>query len=161
GYWSTVNYREAYGLFATNGILYNHETLVASTPLIMRRFDGFVDVKPIAEIVQHDAGVSIDESRHEYQAGFPARNLEVWARDGWVSRKGREIKVTSASSEARDGAADLWRTVGGRGHSFNPSRSGFDSTRIVGQVLLTGVPDWFREIQLYNAELSPFGHRTK
>jgi GDPmannose 4,6-dehydratase len=26
GYWSTVNYREAYGLFASNGILFNHES---------------------------------------------------------------------------------------------------------------------------------------
>ncbi len=26
GYWQTVNYREAYGMFATNGILFNHES---------------------------------------------------------------------------------------------------------------------------------------
>lgn len=26
GYWSTVNYRESYGLFACNGILFNHES---------------------------------------------------------------------------------------------------------------------------------------
>ena len=26
GYWSTVNYREAYGMFACNGILFNHES---------------------------------------------------------------------------------------------------------------------------------------
>ncbi len=26
GYWVTVNYREAYGMFATNGILFNHES---------------------------------------------------------------------------------------------------------------------------------------
>jgi GDPmannose 4,6-dehydratase len=26
GYWITVNYREAYGIFATNGILFNHES---------------------------------------------------------------------------------------------------------------------------------------
>ena len=25
-YWVTVNYREAYGLFASNGILFNHES---------------------------------------------------------------------------------------------------------------------------------------
>src|SRR5258708_38511128 len=46
-YWTTVNYREAYGLFAANGLLFNHETMVASTPLIIRRPDGFVDIKPI------------------------------------------------------------------------------------------------------------------
>ena len=26
GYWQTVNYREAYGMFAVNGILFNHES---------------------------------------------------------------------------------------------------------------------------------------
>lgn len=26
GYWATVNYREAYGMFASNGILFNHES---------------------------------------------------------------------------------------------------------------------------------------
>jgi GDPmannose 4,6-dehydratase len=26
GYWATVNYRESYGMFATNGILFNHES---------------------------------------------------------------------------------------------------------------------------------------
>jgi GDPmannose 4,6-dehydratase len=26
GYWATVNYRESYGLFASNGILFNHES---------------------------------------------------------------------------------------------------------------------------------------
>jgi GDPmannose 4,6-dehydratase len=25
GYWITVNYREAYGMYASNGILFNHE----------------------------------------------------------------------------------------------------------------------------------------
>ena len=27
-YWITINYREAYGLFACNGILFNHESPV-------------------------------------------------------------------------------------------------------------------------------------
>jgi GDPmannose 4,6-dehydratase len=26
GYWTTINYREAYGLFAVNGVLFNHES---------------------------------------------------------------------------------------------------------------------------------------
>src|SRR3979411_697165 len=51
GYWTAVNYREAYGLFAVNGILFNHESLAAATPLIIRHTDGLVDIKPISEIV--------------------------------------------------------------------------------------------------------------
>ncbi len=37
GFWQTVNYREAYGLFACNGILFNHES--------PRRGEGFVTRK--------------------------------------------------------------------------------------------------------------------
>ena len=36
-YWSVVNFREAYGLFACNGILFNHES--------PRRGDNFVTRK--------------------------------------------------------------------------------------------------------------------
>lgn len=37
GYWQTINYRESYGLFACNGILFNHES--------PRRGEGFVTRK--------------------------------------------------------------------------------------------------------------------
>ena len=33
GYWITVNYREAYGLYACNGILFNHESPRRGKPL--------------------------------------------------------------------------------------------------------------------------------
>ena len=32
-YWICVNYREAYGMYACNGILFNHESLVVAKPL--------------------------------------------------------------------------------------------------------------------------------
>src|SRR5690242_8876753 len=51
-YWIGVNYREAYGLHVTNGILFNHECVTAETPVIVRR-NGLVDIVPIEEIVPH------------------------------------------------------------------------------------------------------------
>jgi GDPmannose 4,6-dehydratase len=36
-YWITVNYREAYGLFACNGILFNHESPVRSENFVTRK----------------------------------------------------------------------------------------------------------------------------
>jgi GDPmannose 4,6-dehydratase len=47
-YWATVNYREAYDLFATNGILFNHES--------PRRGTGFVTRKITREISRILAG---------------------------------------------------------------------------------------------------------
>jgi GDPmannose 4,6-dehydratase len=36
-YWVTVNYREAYGLFACNGILFNHESAVRGETFVTRK----------------------------------------------------------------------------------------------------------------------------
>ena len=36
-YWITVNYREAYGLFAANGILFNHESPLRGETFVTRK----------------------------------------------------------------------------------------------------------------------------
>lgn len=51
-YWSTVNYREAYNMFACNGILFNHES--------PRRGETFVTQKIVK------AAVRIDRGQQEY-----------------------------------------------------------------------------------------------
>ncbi len=37
GYWITINYREAYGMFACNGILFNHESPVRGETFVTRK----------------------------------------------------------------------------------------------------------------------------
>src|SRR6186997_2681012 len=37
GYWITVNYREAYGIYACNGILFNHESPVRGETFVTRK----------------------------------------------------------------------------------------------------------------------------
>jgi len=37
GYWITVNYREAYGMFASNGILFNHESPIRGETFVSRK----------------------------------------------------------------------------------------------------------------------------
>jgi len=49
GYWSTVNYREAYNLFAVNGILFNHES--------PRRGETFVTRKITRAVARIKAGL--------------------------------------------------------------------------------------------------------
>ena len=36
-YWVTVNYREGYGLFASNGILFNHESPLRGETFVTRK----------------------------------------------------------------------------------------------------------------------------
>ncbi|EJW89901.1 GDP-mannose 4,6-dehydratase, partial [gut metagenome] len=37
GYWITVNYREAYGMHASNGILFNHESPLRGETFVTRK----------------------------------------------------------------------------------------------------------------------------
>lgn len=36
-YWTAVNYREAYGIFACNGILFNHESPIRGETFVTRK----------------------------------------------------------------------------------------------------------------------------
>lgn len=45
-FWITVNYREAYGIFATNGILFNHESPIRGIQFVTRKItDGVARIK--------------------------------------------------------------------------------------------------------------------
>lgn len=46
GYWMTVNYREAYGMYACNGILFNHESPLRGETFVTRKI-----TRGVAEIV--------------------------------------------------------------------------------------------------------------
>jgi GDPmannose 4,6-dehydratase len=100
---------------------------------------------------QHYAGLSEEQ----------AELLGILASDGSVSKDGRDIKVTSASSAFRREIGEAWLALGGPGHSFDPSPSGVARDKIIGQVVLTGRPAWLRDIRLDDDELLPLGHRTK
>jgi len=93
GYWIVKNYRESYNMFASNGILFNHETLADFMPLIFKQ-NSIVDIKPISEIVKHhtrlDSRSSVDERLEKYQEIVLNLDLYVWDNNDWT-------KVTFAS----------------------------------------------------------------
>jgi GDPmannose 4,6-dehydratase len=86
-YWIVKNYREGYKMHASNGILFNHETVAAFTPMIYKRSDGTIDIKPISEICRNESGLTIDESNKVYQEGTPTKPIEIWDKDGWTKVK--------------------------------------------------------------------------
>lgn len=76
---TTVNYREAYGIFAVNGILFNHETVAAFMPMFIKQVgESIFDIKPICEIVP------FDENNLEYQSKS-ITGIQVWDKNGWVN----------------------------------------------------------------------------
>lgn len=72
----TVQYREAHGLFACNGILFNHECLSATTPLVVRQ-GGFVNVVTPGELVPL-------RRKGRSQQTFTPVDLEVWDGVRWA-----------------------------------------------------------------------------
>ncbi len=87
-YWITVNYREAYNMFACNGILFNHETIADFMPMIYKvGKDGEIDIKPVKEIVLNHTvkgECPIDLNKREYQESFVTEDLYVWDASGWT-----------------------------------------------------------------------------
>jgi GDPmannose 4,6-dehydratase len=77
GHFITVNYRESYDLHATSGILFNHECLSASTPLIVRQL-GHILIKTPADLVPfRRKGPSV-------QTFQPDNVVEVWDGEDWT-----------------------------------------------------------------------------
>lgn len=75
---AAVNYREAYGMFIANGILFNHECLSSRTPLIVRR-NGMVDICLPAEFV-------LSLRRHGPRVrSFEIRDTEIWDGQQWTA----------------------------------------------------------------------------
>ena len=77
GHHITVNYRESYDLHASSGILFNHECLFSSSPLLVRE-RGVVAVKTAADLVPlRRKGASV-------QTFAPSKLLEVWDGTDWT-----------------------------------------------------------------------------
>ena len=92
GHWITINYRESYDIFACSGILFNHESVPAHTPVIVR--DGnLIDIRPIGEILRvREKGTNIQR--------FETPDLELWDGERFVraSSAGRRTGTVPLST---------------------------------------------------------------
>jgi GDPmannose 4,6-dehydratase len=64
GYWITVNYREAYGMHASNGILFNHESPIRGETFVTRKITRAV--ARIALGLEHDLWLGNLDSRRDW-----------------------------------------------------------------------------------------------
>jgi GDPmannose 4,6-dehydratase len=88
-YWITVNYREAYGFFACNGILFNHECVANDTPLLIRA-NGALDVATPDELVSlRRKGPNVQH--------FELPGVEVWDGTNWTS-----VQAITATKRRKD-----------------------------------------------------------
>lgn len=111
GYWMTVNYREAYDLFATNGILFNHES--------PRRGETFLTRKVTRAVANIKAGkqkkLYLGNLKAKRDWGFAPEYVEVMWRvlqqeeaDDYVIGTGKSITIEEFVKEAFNYAGMEW-----------------------------------------------------
>ena len=105
GYWATVNYREAYDLFACNSISFNHECLGYNTPIIVRR-DGVISIVRAADIIP------LRRKGRNIQT-FDIKGVEIWDGKDWTDLK----TITATKYKGEKGKQLL--TVSARGGVIN------------------------------------------
>lgn len=115
GYWAVVNYREAYGMHASNGILFNHECVTAETPMIVRGANGLLDCVPISDLVPdpgHKKQVEVDFEVWD-KGGFSRAKLSTANWNGPQSDR-RVHRVLNQSGEVRATAEHVLIRANGR-----------------------------------------------
>jgi GDPmannose 4,6-dehydratase len=95
-YWITVNYREAYGMFATNGILFNHESPIRGETFVTRKITravarialGLQDKFYLGNLdAQRDWGHAMDYVRMMWMI------LQANEPEDWVIATGKTTKI--------------------------------------------------------------------
>jgi GDPmannose 4,6-dehydratase len=108
GHFITVNYRESYGLHATSGILFNHECVAESTPLMVRE-RGVAAVRTPADLMP------LRRKGPSTQTWTPDELLTIWDGEQWTSvraitatrRRQTDPEHELLSIEARAGAVEV------------------------------------------------------
>ena len=77
-YWSTINYREAYGIHASNGILFNHESPRRGKEFVTRKITSTIPLLVTGEQKELRLG-NLDARREELAAAPRSRQRSVRA----------------------------------------------------------------------------------
>lgn len=156
-YWITRNYREGYGLFASNGILFNHESPLRGETFVTRKVTR--GVAAIALGLQDKLWVGNLEAKRDwghardYVEGM-WRILQHEEPDDWVLATGEAHSVRELVERAfaEIGIELVWKGTG-------LDERGLD--RRTGRVLVEIDPRYFRPLEVHHLEGDPSKARTK
>src|SRR5246127_1931749 len=123
-YWITINYREAYGLYACNGILFNHESPIRGETFVSRKITR--GLARVAEGLQSCIWLGNLDARRDW--GHARDYVEMqWlmlqqeAPDDYVIATGRQCSVREFVKAAAEGLEMelTWRGVGPEEKAFD------------------------------------------
>jgi GDPmannose 4,6-dehydratase len=143
-YWITVNYREAYGFYACNGILFNHEGPTRGETFVTRKITRAVAAIRLGRQKKLFIG-NLDAKRdwghaRDYVDGM-WRILQQPEADDYVLATGETHSVREFIELA---FAEVGRTIAWRGEDV--SEQGFDAK--TGEVLVEVDPRYFRPTEV-------------
>jgi len=143
-HWITVNYREAYGMHASNGILFNHESPIRGETFVTRKISRALAA--IEHGLQHRLFIgNLDAKRdwghaRDYVDGM-WRMLQQDEPDDYVLATGESHSVREFVERA---FAHVGRRIGWRGHDAH--ETGIDAA--TGAVLVEVDPRYFRPTEV-------------
>jgi GDPmannose 4,6-dehydratase len=144
GYWITVNYREAYGFHASNGILFNHESPIRGETFVTRK------------ITRAVAAIALGRQQRLYLGNLDARRDWGHARDYvegmWLMLQqpepGDYVLATGESHSVRRfvelAFKEIGREIAWRGEG--PAEQGADKR--TGELLVEIDPRYFRPTEV-------------
>lgn len=144
GYWITVNYREAYGMYACNGILFNHESPLRGETFVTRK------------ITRAVARIKLGLQQKLYLGNLDAKRDWGFAKDYveamWLILQQDKpedfIVATGQTTKVRDfvelafkevGIDIIWQGSGGKEQGLN---------KATGQIVVEVDPHYFRPTEV-------------
>ncbi|UQD75645.1 GDP-mannose 4,6-dehydratase [Bradyrhizobium japonicum] len=144
GYWITVNYREAYGMFASNGILFNHESPIRGETFVTRKITrGVARIEVGLEQTLYLGNLEAKRDwghARDYVEGMH-RILQADKPDDFVLATGemRSVREMVELSFAHVGRRIVWRGKG-------VEETGVDETS--GKIVVKIDPTYFRPTEV-------------
>ncbi len=144
GYWITVNYREAYGLHASNGILFNHESPLRGETFVTRK------------ITRAAAAIALGRQDKLYLGNLAAKrdwgHAKEYVRGMWLMMQQDEpddyVLATGETTEVREFARWAFEDAGVpiefRGEGLDEKGHALDD----GRVLVEVDPAYFRPTEV-------------
>lgn len=144
GFWITVNYREAYGMFAANGILFNHESPLRGETFVTRKI-----TRSVARIkygLEHCLYLGNLDARRDW--GHAQEYVEGMWRILQSSEPDDFVLATGKTTTVRDFATMAFRAAG---IDLEFEGRGVDEKGIctkTGRILLSVDPRYFRPTEV-------------
>lgn len=143
-YWITVNYREAYGIFACNGILFNHESPRRGETFVTRKIT--MAAAKIKEGLQEKLYLGNLDARRDW--GYAPEYVEGMWRMLQHSTPEDFVLATGKTYTVREFATLAFRELGIELEWSGKGASEKGTDRATGRIVVEVDPDYFRPTEV-------------